>query len=106
MLRTTNLVSYSRHQKISGGHTGGATPDPISNSEVKSSRAHGTAGETLGESRPPPGLISSREGAHASSLVSFCSCGTFVPRRKARKVAAKLLGDQVLDTVGASGQAI
>jgi hypothetical protein len=45
----------SRHPKISGGHTGGATPDPISNSEVKSSRAHGTAGGTLWESRSLPG---------------------------------------------------
>src|SRR5436305_3621081 len=43
--------------KVSGGHTGGATPDPIPNSEVKTSRAHGTAGETLWESRSPPGLF-------------------------------------------------
>jgi len=52
----------SRHQKISGGNSGGATPDPISNSEVKSSRADGTAGETLWESRSPPGLFSRQEG--------------------------------------------
>ena len=29
--------------QLSGGITGGATPDPISNSEVKPSRADGTA---------------------------------------------------------------
>ena len=44
----------SRHQKISGGHTGGATPDPISNSEVKPSRADGTARSSVWESRTLP----------------------------------------------------
>ena len=51
----------TRETKFSGGHTGGATPDPISNSEVKTSRADGTAGETLWESRSPPGIIPSPE---------------------------------------------
>ena len=37
--------------------TGGATPDPIPNSEVKPSRADGTAGETVWESRTPPELF-------------------------------------------------
>src|SRR5688572_17539089 len=46
------------HQQLSGGHTGGATPDPIPNSEVKPSRADGTAGGTLWESRSSPGNIS------------------------------------------------
>jgi hypothetical protein len=41
-----------------GGHTGGVTPDPISNSEVKTSRADGTAGEALWESRSPPEVFS------------------------------------------------
>ena len=40
-----------------GGLTGGVTPDPISNSEVKTSRADGTAGEALWESRSPPGTL-------------------------------------------------
>jgi hypothetical protein len=48
-------------RQFSGGLTGGATPDPISNSEVKTFRADGTAGETLWESRSPPGIILSPE---------------------------------------------
>ena len=53
---------FSRHQKVSGGYSGGVTPDPISNSEVKPSRADGTAGETLWESRSSPGLFKSEGG--------------------------------------------
>ena len=51
----------SSHTKVSGGYTGGATPDPIPNSEVKPSRADGTAGETLWESRSSPGNFSDGE---------------------------------------------
>ena len=40
----------------SGGNVGGATPDPIPNSEVKPSRADGTARVSEWESRTPPGL--------------------------------------------------
>ena len=40
----------------SGGNVGGATPDPIPNSEVKPSRANGTARVSEWESRTPPGL--------------------------------------------------
>src|ERR1041385_2250384 len=43
--------------QVSGGFAGGATPVPISNTEVKPSRADGTAGETLWESRTPPGSL-------------------------------------------------
>src|SRR6266498_968938 len=42
---------------VSGGYAGGATPVPIPNTEVKSSRADGTAGETLWESRTLPGFF-------------------------------------------------
>ena len=41
--------------KFSGGDLEEATPDPISNSEVKLLGADGTAGEALWESRTPPG---------------------------------------------------
>ena len=41
---------------VSGGNAGGATPVPIPNTEVKSSRADGTAGATLWESRTLPGF--------------------------------------------------
>src|SRR3954466_9890215 len=67
--------SISRHQKVSGGHTGGATPDPIPNSEVKTSRADGTAGETLWESRSPPGLFAGMKGPGATRSGPF----SFVP---------------------------
>ena len=54
-------IGRCQWKQFSGGLTGGATPDPISNSEVKTSRADGTAGETLWESRSPPGIIPSPE---------------------------------------------
>jgi hypothetical protein len=45
---------------FSGGNAGGATPVPIPNTEVKSSRADGTAGVTLWESRMLPDLSGRR----------------------------------------------
>lgn len=42
--------------KILGGYIRGVLPDPIPNSEVKPSRADGTAAEALWESRSPPDL--------------------------------------------------
>ncbi len=42
---------------VSGGYGGGATPDPIPNSEVKPSCADGTAWVTMWESRSPPELF-------------------------------------------------
>src|SRR3954464_14236818 len=41
-------------QQVSGSITGGATPDPIPNSEVKPSRADGTARSSVWESRTLP----------------------------------------------------
>src|SRR5690606_35082557 len=43
-------------EQFSGDYCGGATPDPIPNSEVKPSSADGTAGGTLWESRSLPDL--------------------------------------------------
>src|SRR6476619_3852497 len=40
--------------KISGGHCGGVTPVPISNTAVKPARADGTWRGTSWESRSPP----------------------------------------------------
>src|SRR5437867_13295277 len=59
-----------RGNTIPGGHAGGVTPVPISNTEVKSSRADDTAAVRLWESRTLPGLI-------RSPLV-FGSAGFFV----------------------------
>ncbi len=47
----------ARASKFSGGYVGEATPDPIPNSEVKLSRADGTAREAVWESRTPPGFV-------------------------------------------------
>ena len=46
-----------RRERIPGDHTGGATPVPIPNTEVKSSRADDTAVERLWESRALPGSL-------------------------------------------------
>src|SRR5690606_23042237 len=51
------------HSRFSGGHGGGAIPDPIPNSEVKPSCADGTAGATLWESRSLPDLCPQHESA-------------------------------------------
>ena len=83
----------SRHQKVSGGNSGGATPDPISNSEVKTSRADGTAGEALWESRSPPGLF--HAGANISLLPLFLFINSFFWVTKDREGATKALGDKV-----------
>src|SRR5262245_13408984 len=47
---------------IPGGDAGGATPVPIPNTEVKPSRADGTALVTAWESRSLPGLIRTQRG--------------------------------------------
>jgi hypothetical protein len=52
--RIRRAGSIQSRLKVSGGITGGATPDPISNSEVKPSRADGTARSSVWESRTPP----------------------------------------------------
>jgi hypothetical protein len=43
-----------------GGHSGGETPGPIPNPEVKPSSADGTAREAGWESRSPPRLLTKR----------------------------------------------
>ena len=48
--------------KVSGGDVDEATPDPISNSEVKLIGADGTAREAVWESRTLPGNSSLRNG--------------------------------------------
>src|SRR3954452_17318525 len=104
--------SSQRHQQISGDNSGGETPDPIPNSEVKPSRADGTAGGTLWESRSSPGnnlrrgeLTSSprlfRFGpldpppVGPSAIRAALLCRPF----EHRQLAAKSLGDQVLEAI-------
>ena len=44
----------AKSTEISGGHSGGVTPVPIPNTEVKTASADGTWGATPWESRSPP----------------------------------------------------
>ena len=55
------LTSERAHaHQISGGKSGGKTPVPIPNTEVKTASADGTWGETPRESRSPPDLCNER----------------------------------------------
>ena len=56
-----------------GGNSGGATPDPIPNSEVKSSSADGNVTETWRESRSPPAFFSP-VGPLVGPAGEFVSC--------------------------------
>jgi hypothetical protein len=53
MDRSPEAASESALENF-GGNVGGVIPDPIPNSEVKPSRADGTARGTAWESRTPP----------------------------------------------------
>lgn len=44
--------------KMAGFYSGGGTPDPFSNSEVKSTSGHGTTVISLWESSTMPALLS------------------------------------------------
>ena len=50
-------VYAARSISVFGGHTGGVTPVPIPNTEVKPSRADGTAWVTVWESRSLPKFL-------------------------------------------------
>ena len=47
----------TEEHKVSGGHSGGVTPVPIPNTEVKTASADGTWRETSWESRSPPDFL-------------------------------------------------
>ena len=57
--QASRLCGFTENRlKISGGHSAGATPDPIPNSAVKPGHADDTTWVTAWESRTPPDLIS------------------------------------------------
>ena len=56
-LSDSQIFFYPLCVKFSGGYIGGVTPVPISNTEVKPSRADGTPRETAWESRSLPDLF-------------------------------------------------
>ena len=58
--------STTKKSQVSGGHSGGVTPVPIPNTEVKPTSADGTWEETPWESRTPPDF--SHEGAPRGAL--------------------------------------
>ena len=51
------FVTEEDVKEYSGGYSEGATPVPISNTEVKSFSADGTARATVWESRTPPDTL-------------------------------------------------
>src|SRR5690348_5738461 len=73
------FVGYRRKlvPRISGGHTAGATPVPIPNTEVKPRRADDTARVTVWERRSLPGLKSPRAGAEKTNGPLILSVGRF-----------------------------
>jgi hypothetical protein len=66
-----SLCPHSRFSIFSGGYAGGVTPVPIPNTEVKPSRADGTAGETLWESRTLPELFLEAASRYEEPPLSF-----------------------------------
>ena len=108
------LARINRARTDFGGHTGGVTPDPISNSEVKTSRADGTAGEALWESRSPPGtlerpgsvkdpgfsFLGSRDGRRAESRLSHRRSGEVSGRRSRGQARSILLGSRTSGSCG------
>lgn len=65
-LRINHTIYAGNSSELPGDNSGGATPVPIPNTEVKTSSADGTAGESRWESRSSPGIISA--DAPSSSL--------------------------------------
>ena len=61
------MLRVYRGAQVPGGDAGGATPVPIPNTEVKPSRADGTALATVWESRSLPG-VNSRGGLRLPSM--------------------------------------
>jgi hypothetical protein len=57
MPRSARIRHAHNRIQVSGDHTGGETPLPIPNREVKPAEADGTWGETPWESRKLPGLF-------------------------------------------------
>src|SRR5207245_10892841 len=60
-----------------GGHAGGVTPVPISNTEVKPSRADDTAAVRLWESRTLPGLNKRSAGFGQQAVFIFPGSATY-----------------------------
>ena len=58
--RQRSRCATDEAEKISGGYAEGVTPVPIPNTEVKPTRADGTAREAVWESRTLPGIIPKR----------------------------------------------
>ena len=57
LLHLMEMRGFIGSLQVSGGYIGGVTPVPIPNTEVKPSRADGTAWLAMWESRSLPGFI-------------------------------------------------
>jgi hypothetical protein len=79
------------HPTFSGGVIDKATPDPISNSEVKLVGADGTAGVALWESRTLPGFFSPRALRRIRATQGFCFFVSAIPNAAADARGGALL---------------
>ena len=94
--------------KVSGGYVGGVTPVLIPNTEVKPSRADGTARETVWESRTLPDLIlKGLDAMHrgpsplrASARLVSGRHWPGAPTNPISRPAGRQHGDRALGTVG------
>ena len=79
-------------QRVPGGHTGGATPVPIPNTEVKPSKADATAAVRQWESRTLPGYKRSpmTERSSGSSLLSPGSVTYFAKLLEAKYLSVAI----------------
>ena len=92
-MRCINYPSYpvvrrlrpSLFLKVCGGYIGGVTPVPIPNTEVKPTRADGTAREAVWESRSLPHLFHARR--------RFAPAGFFLPCARAALFPSRGDGD-------------
>ena len=91
--RSSNGYAFSLSStftSFSGDDVGGAIPDPISNSEVKPSRADGTARARAWESRSLPGLSLKPSSRNASGAFSIPSSLFAHPRPSPGNSIARL----------------
>src|SRR4051812_46371442 len=77
---------------VSGGHSGGVTPVPIPNTEVKPSSADGTWDESPWESRTPPDFFQ-REGLTALSLTFWREFAPVAGRMPTREATSPTIAD-------------
>lgn len=92
------ILAFDYITSFSGDDVGGAIPDPIPNSEVKPSRADGTARARAWESRSLPGLFLKAPKLSCFGAFSFPSA----PQTGSRLHLGLSYADAMLDGLRAS----